>query len=105
MLTSVTFERLETFDNLAMVIELAVIAVIVLIAGQFLTPLYSAMFAVLFWGATVLLEILVPLVLKLLTRRSTGAPARAHSWVVLASVLISIRGVLLRISLITVGQA
>ncbi len=105
MLASDTFERLETFDNLAMLVELAVILVIVLIAGQFLAPLYSGTYAILFWGGTILLGILVPLALNFWMRRSAGAPARLRQWVVLASLLILLGGALLRISLITAGQA
>lgn len=105
MLASDTFERLETFDNLAMLIELVLIAAAVVIAGPFVAPLLTGIYALLFWGGTVLLGLLVPLVLNFLTRRSTGAPARSQHWVVLAALLVLLGGALLRISLITAGQA
>jgi formate-dependent nitrite reductase membrane component NrfD len=88
-----------------MLIELLVIATLVVIAGKFVAPLFTGIYALLFWSGTVLLGLLIPLALNLFARRSTGAPARLQSWVVLASVLILLGGALLRISLITAGQA
>ncbi len=105
MLGSDTFERLETFDILAMVIELLLIIALVIIAGQFIAPLFSGIYALLFWGGTVLLGILIPLALGLFALRSATAPTRSQSWVVLAAVLVLLGGALLRISLITAGQA
>ncbi len=98
------FEHLETFDNLAMVVELGLIAAMILIAGQFAAPLLSGINAVLFWGGVVILGILIPLALHWFARRPGRSMAPSTGLVILAAVLILLGGALLRISVVTAGQ-
>ncbi len=103
MLATAEFERIEVFDNLAIIIELVLIAITIIIAGEFAAPLFTGIYAVLFWGGTVLLGLLIPLALNWFARR--GNLAGHSAMVMLAAVLIILGGALLRISLITAGQA
>ncbi|MBI4790466.1 MAG: polysulfide reductase NrfD [Chloroflexi bacterium] len=95
-------ERLESFDRFAMIVELVLIAALVVIAGQFAAPLFTGIYALLFWGGTVLLGILIPFGLSWYAAR--GDLAGRSTVVVLAAVLILLGGALLRISLVTAGQ-
>ncbi len=103
MLSGDTYERLEYFDRLAMILELVLIAAAILIAGRFAAPLMSGTFAVMFWGGTVLLGIVVPFVLNFSASRK--GMARSESLVMLTALLVLLGGALLRISLVQAGQA
>jgi formate-dependent nitrite reductase membrane component NrfD len=98
------FARLENFDQVVMVVELAVIVAMIIVAGQFAAPLLSGVYAVMFWGGTVLLGILVPLALNWYATRRAGTMAPSAGLVTLAAVLILLGGALLRISLVQAGQ-
>ncbi len=96
-----SFEQLESFDRISLIVELVLIVVAIVLAGQFAAPLMSGMFAVLFWGGTVGLGIVVPLALDWYGGR-LGA---AHpSVVMLIALLVLLGGALLRISLVAAGQ-
>lgn len=95
------FERLESFDRVAMVAELALIAATLATAGRYAAPLVSGMYGVLFWGGTVTLGIIVPLALNWYSRRP-GATTRRL--VMLTSILVLCGGALLRICLMQAGQ-
>jgi formate-dependent nitrite reductase membrane component NrfD len=55
------FERLQSFDRLAMIFELALIALMLIVAGRYAAPLFLSWYGFLFWAGTVLLGILAPL--------------------------------------------
>lgn len=96
------FEHVETFDRISLVIELLLIIVMVVIAGQFAAPLFVGRYALLFWGGTVVLGILVPLALGwYMGRRGMSAAGLA----MLSAFLVLLGGALLRIALVTAGQA
>lgn len=95
-----SFERLEFFDRVVMVIELVLIAAALIIAGKFAAPLLGGLYGIMFWGGTVVLGILMPLGLYWYSRRS-GIENRL---VMLSSILVLIGGALLRISLLQAGQ-
>lgn len=100
MLKGDTYERLESFDRIVMVVELLLIIAAVVIAGRFAAPLMSGMYAVMFWGGAVLLGIVVPFALNWNASRR----GRAGSMVTLTALLVLLGGVLLRISLVQAGQ-
>jgi formate-dependent nitrite reductase membrane component NrfD len=102
MLSGDTYERLEYFDRLTMILELVLIAAAILVAGRFAAPLMSGTYAFMFWGGTVLLGILVPLVLNFSASRS--GMARSESMVMLTALLVLLGGAFLRISLVQAGQ-
>ncbi|HEX9076130.1 MAG TPA: NrfD/PsrC family molybdoenzyme membrane anchor subunit [Anaerolineae bacterium] len=96
------FENVEAFDRISLVIELLLIILMVVIAGQFAAPLFIGPYALLFWGGTVVLGILVPLALGWYTsRRSMSGAGLA----MLSAFLVLLGGALLRIALVTAGQA
>lgn len=95
------FRQLENFDRSAMIIELILIAAAVVVAGRFAGPLMKGLYAVMFWGGTVVLGILVPLGLNHYAGRPGESDSRLIVW---ASVLVLLGGALLRISLIQAGQ-
>jgi formate-dependent nitrite reductase membrane component NrfD len=95
------FERLQSFDRVAMVIELALIVLMFIIAGRYAAPLLFSWYGFLFWGGTVLLGILVPLWLH---RYGRLPGVMVSDPVMLSAVLILCGGALLRISLIQAGQ-
>jgi protein NrfD len=101
MTSSDTFKPLEAFDRVAMIVELVLIVVVIIAAGQFATPLFRGSYALMFWGGTVALGILIPLGLKWYARRPGTA---SNSLVMLTSILILFGGALLRISLVQAGQ-
>jgi formate-dependent nitrite reductase membrane component NrfD len=103
MLSGDTYERLEYFDRLAMVLELVLIAAAILIAGRFAAPLMSGTYAFMFWGGTVLLGIVVPLVLNFTASRR--GMTRSEGLVFVTALLVLLGGALLRISLVQAGQA
>ncbi len=96
-----TLERLEGFDRMAMVLELVLVVAMIIAAGRFAAPLLSGAYALLFWGGTVLLGILVPLGLNWYVRRPGAATT---SLVMLTAALVLLGGALLRISLVQAGQ-
>jgi protein NrfD len=96
------FEQVESFDRISLVVELVLIVTAIVIAGQFAAPLMSGTFALLFWGGTVVLGILVPLALEWYGGRLGAARV---SLVMLAALLVLLGGALLRISLVSAGQA
>jgi formate-dependent nitrite reductase membrane component NrfD len=94
-------EQVETFDRVAMIVELVLIVAMMVIAGRFAAPLLTGPYALMFWGGTVLVGILVPLALNWYTRRPD---ATRSGLVMLAAVLALFGGALLRISLVQAGQ-
>ncbi len=101
MISVDAFARVESFDRLALVIELVLIIAMVVIAGQFAAPLLVGPFALLFWGGTVVLGILMPLALGWYTGRRGVSAA---GLVMLSALLVLLGGALLRITLVSAGQ-
>jgi len=99
MLNGESYASLENFDRLAMIVELVIIIAVVAVAGQFVAPLMAGSFALMFWGGTVVLGILIPLALNFFMRKQTSG------MVVLVALLVLLGGALLRISLVMAGQA
>jgi len=95
------FEQVEAFDRVAMMIELVLIVAVLIAAGQFAAPLLSGPYTLMFWGGTVVLGILVPLLLNWYARRPGAA---GSSVITLTTVLVLFGGALLRISLVLAGQ-
>ncbi len=93
-------EQLETFDRVAMIVELVLIVAMIVIAGRFAAPLLSGPYALLFWVGTVLAGILIPLGLNWLALRPG---ATRNGLVTLAAVLILFGGAVLRISFVQAG--
>lgn len=96
-----TFERLEVFDRIAMIAELALIVLMIIVAGQYAGAILRGWYGLMFWGGTVVLGILVPLWLQWNNRRPGAA---ATNPVMLNAVLILFGGALLRISMLQAGQ-
>ncbi len=94
------FRHLERFDRVAMILELALIVVMAIIAGQYLKPLLFTWYGFLFWIGAVVLGILVPLWLGW----QGGKRGAAINPLMLNSVLILIGGALLRIAIVQAGQ-
>jgi formate-dependent nitrite reductase membrane component NrfD len=94
----------ERFDRYAMIFELALIAIMLIAAGQFAQPLFSGGLGVLFWVGTVGLGLLVPLGLELYTRRQGRRLHHSASLVTVVAVLVLLGGALLRITLVQAGQ-
>ena len=101
MTSSDTFKQLEAFDRVAMIVELVLIVAVIIAAGQFAAPLFRGPYALMFWGGTVALGILIPLGLNWYARRPGAA---SNSLVMLTSILVLFGGALLRISLVQAGQ-
>ena len=95
------FERLQNFDRVAMIIELAIIVLMIILAGRYAAPLLLSWYGFLFWVGTVLLGILVPLWLH---RNSRLHGAAVSNPVMLSAVLVLFGGALLRIALVQAGQ-
>jgi formate-dependent nitrite reductase membrane component NrfD len=96
-----TFERLEVFDRVAMIVELALIVLMIIIAGQYAAPLLRGFYGVMFLGGTVVLGILIPLGLNWYARKPGAA---TNDLVILTAILVLFGGALLRISLVQAGQ-
>jgi protein NrfD len=101
MLKSGTFVQLERFDKISMSMELLLIVAMIAVAGQYAAPLLKGMYAIMFWGGTVLLGILIPFVLYWYAARPGVNRSRV---VVLTAVLVLIGGAFLRIALVQAGQ-
>jgi len=105
MLKDDAYERLESFDRIAMVVELLlIIAAVALAMNVRIGPsnaakdLLSGSYAVMFWGGAVLLGIVVPFALGWFSKNKSA------SMVTLSAVLVLLGGALLRISLVQAGQ-
>jgi len=94
-------ERLELFDRVAMIFELLLIIMMVIIAGQYASPILRGWYGLMFWGGTVAVGILAPLWLNWSARRPTTS---VNNPVLLGAVLILFGGALLRITLVQAGQ-
>jgi formate-dependent nitrite reductase membrane component NrfD len=95
------FERLQSFDRIAMALELALIVIMLIIAGSYAAPLLFTWYGGLFWIGTVGLGIIVPLWLHRygrLPKMMLANPA------MLSAVLVLVGGALLRICLVQAGQ-
>jgi len=101
MLSNETFAQLELFDRIVMILELVLVVVMIVVAGQFAAPLLSGPYAIMFWGGAVLLGVLIPLILNWTTRRPG---LTSSNLVVLTAILVLFGGALLRISLVQAGQ-
>ncbi|HWR73584.1 MAG TPA: NrfD/PsrC family molybdoenzyme membrane anchor subunit [Nitrospirota bacterium] len=94
-------ERLEVLDRIAMIAEIAVLVLMVIVAGQYALPLLRGWYGVLFLGGAVFLGILVPLGLQWTgSRQAVGAFDRT----ILSSSLVLFGGAILRIALVQAGQ-
>jgi len=100
-MASDSFAHLERFDRAVMVIELALIAAMLVVAGRYAMPLLTGFFGFMFLGGAVLAGILVPL---WLTRRSGPSRKANEGMVMAAGLLVLFGGLLLRISLVQAGQ-
>ncbi len=96
-----TFEQLEAFDRVVMILELVLIVAAVVVAGRYAAPLLSGVYAFLFWGGTVILGICVPFALNWYLHRTR---TDGSGLVMLTAVLVLFGGALLRIVLIQAGQ-
>ncbi len=99
--TGETFEHLERFDRVAMIIEIALIAIMLIAAGKYAAPILTGFYGFLFLGGTVLAGILLPLWLYW---RGNKLGAAGESVVALTAVLVLFGGLMLRISLVQAGQ-
>jgi formate-dependent nitrite reductase membrane component NrfD len=100
MATGNVFKRLQSFDRLAMIFELALIVLMLIIAGRYAAPLFLSWYGFLFWVGTVLLGILAPLWLH----RYGRLPGIAvSSPVTLGAILVLFGGARLRIALEQAG--
>lgn len=99
--TGETFEHLERFDSVAMVIEIALIVIMLIVAGRYAAPILTGFYGVLFLGGTVLAGILLPLGLYW---RGDKLGAARESVVALTAMLVLFGGLMLRISLVQAGQ-
>ncbi len=95
------FERLESFDRSAMIIELILILAAVVVAGRYAGPLVKGLYGVMFWGGTVVLGILVPFGIN---RYAIKAGGNDNRLIFLGSILVLFGGALLRICLVQAGQ-
>jgi len=93
--------HLERFDRTAMIIELALIAIMLAVAGHYAAPLLTGFFGVMFLGGAVLLGIIAPL---WLTWRSGGSGFANNSMAGASAILVLFGGLMLRISLVQAGQ-
>lgn len=96
-----TFERLISFDRIAMIAELVLIALMIAVAGGYAAPILTGWYGFLFLGGTVVLGILVPLWLH---RFGRLPGITLTNPVMLSAILVLIGGALLRISLVQAGQ-
>ncbi len=99
--TTETFAHLEGFDRVAMLIELALIVVMLLLAGRYASSILTGFYGVLFLGGTVLLGILVPLWLSWSARTPTTNVVKLQ---MLTAVLVLFGGAMLRIAIVQAGQ-
>jgi formate-dependent nitrite reductase membrane component NrfD len=98
--TSEIFSHLETFDRVAMILEIALIVIMLIVAGRYAAPLLTGFYGVLFLGGTVLLGIIAPLWINW-----RGSKTRAFGDpIMLSAVLVLFGGLMLRISLVQAGQ-
>ncbi len=96
-----SFDHLERFDRVVMIIELALIAVMLAVAGRYAAPLLTGFFGFVFLGGAVLLGALLPL---WLTWQRTRAGIANESAVMVVGLLVLFGGLMLRISLVQAGQ-
>ena len=101
MASGETFEQLEAFDRLVMILELVLIVAAIAVAGRFAAPLLSGIYALLFWVGVVALGICVPLWINWKIHRTRSA---GRGLVMLTAILVLFGGALLRIVLIQAGQ-
>lgn len=94
------FEKLESFDRVVMVMELALIAVMLVCAGSTAQPLMTLPFLVMFWGGAVVLGIILPLWFKLKSHNDRYGTDQ----VIWSYLCVLAGGLLLRISLLQAGQ-
>ncbi len=99
--TSETFGHLETFDRVAMIVEIALIVAMIAIAGRYAAPILTGFYGVLFLGGTVLLGILAPLWINWRGQKLVAAKTDP---VMLSAILVLFGGLMLRISLVQAGQ-
>jgi formate-dependent nitrite reductase membrane component NrfD len=99
--TSEMFGHLEGFDRVAMLIEIALIVIMLIVAGRYAAPILTGFYGVLFLGGTVLLGILVPLWINWRGRELVAAKTDP---VMLSAILVLFGGLILRISLVQAGQ-
>jgi formate-dependent nitrite reductase membrane component NrfD len=96
-----SFAHLERFDRIAMVIELALIAAMLIVAGRYAAPLLTGLFGFMFLGGAVLIGVILPLWLTWQRNISGIANEKA---VMAAGLLVLFGGLMLRISLVQAGQ-
>jgi formate-dependent nitrite reductase membrane component NrfD len=101
MTSGKTFEQLEAYDRVVMILELVLIVTVVIVAGRFAMPLLSGLYAYLFWAGVVFIGICVPCGLNWYMYRSRKAES---GLVMLTAILVLFGGALLRIVFIQAGQ-
>ncbi|HEX9022127.1 MAG TPA: NrfD/PsrC family molybdoenzyme membrane anchor subunit [Nitrospirota bacterium] len=94
------FGRIETFDRGAMIAELAIIALMVAVAGRYAAPILRGWYGFLFLGGAVVAGIIAPLWLGW----RGGKPGAAINPALMNAALILFGGAMLRIALVQAGQ-
>jgi polysulfide reductase chain C len=92
-------ERLKKLDNMAMIAEVVMLAIMLAVAGQYAAPLLRGWYGLVFLGGAVVLGLLVPLGMQWSRRQRATADG-----VVLSSTLILFGSAVLRIALVQAGQ-
>ncbi len=98
---NIEFHHLESFDRVAMIFELVLIALMLVVAREFAAPLLTGWYGFLFWIGAVAAGVLVPLWLISSAGRSKTIVANP---VVLTSWLVLFGSAMLRITLVQAGQ-
>lgn len=94
----------ERFESLSKIIELILVVGVVVLAGRYAAPLMRGTIAVMFWGGTVLLGILIPLAAGWYIPRAAGRRTSLANLATVMAILVLLGGALLRISLLQAGQ-
>ncbi|MDA8099642.1 MAG: polysulfide reductase NrfD [Nitrospiraceae bacterium] len=97
-----TARSLQTFEQPVMIAELAIIVVMLAVAGRYAVPLLTGLSGVLFLGGAVLLGLLVPLGRQFMARAGT---AERDGGVIITSAFILAGSAFLRIALVQAGQS
>jgi formate-dependent nitrite reductase membrane component NrfD len=94
----------ERFDRVSKIVELILAVGVIVLAGRYAAPLMRGTIAVMFWGGTVLLGILIPLAAGWYMPRAAGGRVSHSKLAIVMAILVLLGGALLRISLVQAGQ-